>query len=139
MRTIKVVMAKAGLDGHERGAHAVSAMLRDAGMEVTYLGMFQSAEQIVAAAVDEDADVIGLSSLNGAHLTFSQRVTAQMRTHGLDDVLLVLGGIVPVEDIPRLQEIGVAGVFPAGTMMEEIITFIEGHVRLERAAGPSPA
>ena len=132
MRTIKVVMAKAGLDGHERGAHAVSAMLRDAGMEVTYLGMFQSAEQIVAAAVDEDADVIGLSSLNGAHLTFSERVVAQMRANGLGDVLLVLGGIVPVEDIPRLRAIGVDAVFPAGTMMDEITSFIETNVRAQR-------
>jgi len=132
MRTIKVVMAKAGLDGHERGAHAVSAMLRDAGMEVTYLGMFQSAEQIVAAAVDEDADVIGLSSLNGAHLTFSERVVAQMRANGLVDVLLVLGGIVPVEDIPRLRAIGVDAVFPAGTMMDEITSFIETNVRAQR-------
>jgi methylmalonyl-CoA mutase, C-terminal domain len=137
MRVIKVVIAKAGLDGHERGAHAVAAMLRDAGMEVTYLGMFQSPEEIISVALDEDADVIGLSSLNGAHLTFSERVAAAMRDRGLDDVLLVVGGIVPVEDIPRLKGIGVDGVFPAGTLMDEITRFIEGHVRLERSADPS--
>lgn len=137
MRAIKVVIAKAGLDGHERGAHAVTAMLRDAGMEVTYLGMFQSPEQIVSVAADEDADVIGLSSLNGAHLTFAERVVAAMGDAGLDDVLLVLGGIVPVEDIPRLHEIGVGGVFPAGTLMDEIVGYIESNVRGERVGGPT--
>lgn len=139
MRAIKVIIAKAGLDGHERGAHAVTAMLRDAGMEVTYLGMFQSPEQIVSVAADEDADVIGLSSLNGAHLTFSERVLAQMRAAGLDDVLLVVGGIVPVEDIPRLTETGVDAVFPAATLMAEIVSFIRDNVRPVRTLGPGPA
>jgi methylmalonyl-CoA mutase, C-terminal domain len=139
MRAIKVIIAKAGLDGHERGAHAVTAMLRDAGMEVTYLGMFQSPEQIVSVAVDEDADVIGLSSLNGAHLTFAERVVATMRAAELDDVLLLVGGIVPAEDIPRLAEAGVHGVFPAATLTEDIVTFIRANVRPERIADPSRA
>ncbi len=136
MRAIKVVIAKAGLDGHERGAHAVAAMLRDAGMEVVYLGMFQAPAEIVSVAIDEDADVIGLSSLNGAHLSFSRKVVAEMQTAGLRDVLLVLGGIVPVEDIPRLRDVGVDAVFPAGTLMEEIVEFITSNVRPERAASP---
>lgn len=132
MRRIKIVLAKAGLDGHERGAHAVTAMLRDAGMEVVYLGMFQPADRIVQVALDEDADVIGLSALNGEHVMFSARVAEAMRTAGLDNVLLVVGGVFPVEDIPRMREVGVDGVFPAGTLMIDIRRFILEQVRSDR-------
>lgn len=131
-RRIKVIVAKAGLDGHERGAHAVTAMLRDAGMETVYLGMFQTPAGIVRAAIDEDADVIGLSSLNGEHLNFTRRVVNEMRSQGLDDVLLVVGGIVPVEDVPAMREMGVGAVFSAGSLMREIVAFIEAEVRPER-------
>jgi methylmalonyl-CoA mutase C-terminal domain/subunit len=112
-------------------------MLRDAGMEVTYLGMFQSPDQIVSVAVDEDADVIGLSSLNGAHLTFSEKVLAAMHAAGLDYVLLLVGGIIPPEDISRLTSLGVHGVFPAATLMEEIVGFIRANARPERVIGPA--
>ena len=131
-RRIKVVIAKAGLDGHERGAHAVTALLRDAGMETVYLGMFQTPQTIVAVAIDEDADVIGLSSLNGEHLHFTRRVLDEMQAQGLDDVLLIIGGIVPVEDVPRLSEMGVRGVFPAGTLLKDIQAFIVENARPER-------
>ena len=131
-RKIKVVIAKAGLDGHERGAHAVTALLRDAGMETVYLDMFQTPQSIANAAVDEDADVVGLSSLNGEHLHFTRRVIAELESRGLDDVLVIVGGIVPVEDIPTLHEMGVAGIFPAGTLMKDIRTFIVENVRRER-------
>lgn len=131
-RKIKVVIAKAGLDGHERGAHAVTALLRDAGMETVYLGMFQTPQSIATAAVDEDADVVGLSSLNGEHLNFTRRVIAELESRGLDDVLVIVGGIVPVEDIPRMHEMGVAAIFPAGTLMKAIQMFIVENVRRER-------
>ena len=131
-RKIKVVIAKAGLDGHERGAHAVTALLRDAGMETVYLGMFQTPQSIVDAAVDEDADVVGLSSLNGEHLHFTKRVIDELQSRDLDDVLVIVGGIVPVEDLPALDEMGVAAVFPAGTLLGEIQEFITANVRPER-------
>jgi methylmalonyl-CoA mutase C-terminal domain/subunit len=127
-RPIRVVIAKAGLDGHERGAHAVTTMLRDAGMETIYLGMFRTPAQIVAAALEEDADVIGLSSLNGQHLAFSSKVRAEMDDQGLDDVLLVVGGVFPVEDVPRMKDIGVDQVFSAGTLMTGIIEYLESAV-----------
>jgi methylmalonyl-CoA mutase C-terminal domain/subunit len=131
-RKLKVVIAKAGLDGHERGAHAVTALLRDAGMETVYLGMFQTPQSIVSAAIDEDADVVGLSALNGEHIHFTQRVIDHLRQEGLDDVLVIVGGIVPVEDVPVLNEMGVSGVFPAGTLFAEIKSFINDNVRAER-------
>lgn len=131
-RKIKVVIAKAGLDGHERGAHAVTALMRDAGMETVYLGMFQTPQSIVTAAVDEDADVVGLSSLNGEHVHFTRRVIDELHANRLDDVLVIVGGIVPAEDIPVLKEMGVTGVFPAGTLFGEIKSFIDENVRAER-------
>lgn len=131
--SIKVIVAKAGLDGHERGAQAVATMLRDAGMETVYLGMFQTPAGIVSAAIEEDADVIGLSSLNGEHLNFTRRVLDEMRRQGLDDVLVVVGGIVPVEDVPTMLDMGVAAVFPAGSLLKDIAAFIESHVRQSSA------
>jgi methylmalonyl-CoA mutase C-terminal domain/subunit len=129
MRKIRVVIAKPGLDGHDRGAKVIARALRDAGMEVVYTGLRQTAEQIVAAALQEDADVIGLSILSGAHNRICPRVIELLREKGLDDVLVVVGGIIPDVDIPRLQALGIRGIFRPGSPMQEIVTFIEQHVR----------
>jgi methylmalonyl-CoA mutase C-terminal domain/subunit len=126
-RPVKVIIAKAGLDGHERGAHAVTSALRDAGMDVVYLGMFQTPERIAEAVLQEDAEVVGLSSLNGEHIRFTRRVLEALHDRGLGDVLLIVGGIVPAEDVPQLREMGVTGVFPPGSPMREIVAFITGH------------
>ncbi len=128
-RRIRVVVAKPGLDGHDRGAKVIARALRDAGMEVIYTGLRQTPEQIVETALQEDADVIGVSILSGAHNHVCPRITALLAEHDLDDVLVVVGGIIPDTDIPRLKEAGVAGVFQPGTPMQAIIDFIHGHVR----------
>src|SRR5690349_21921147 len=125
MRKIRVVIAKPGLDGHDRGAKVIARALRDAGMEVIYTGLRQTAEQIVTAALQEDADVIGLSILSGAHNYIAPRVMELLRSKEMDDVLVVIGGIIPDIDIPKLKEIGVKGVFPPGTPMQEIVDFIQ--------------
>jgi methylmalonyl-CoA mutase C-terminal domain/subunit len=127
--TIRVVIAKPGLDGHDRGARVIARALRDAGMEVIYTGLRQTPEQIVAAALQEDADVIGLSILSGAHMHICPRVMALLRERGLDDVLVVVGGIIPDVDIPRLNEIGVRGIFLPGTPMQDIVAFIKKNAR----------
>jgi methylmalonyl-CoA mutase C-terminal domain/subunit len=129
MRKIRVVIAKPGLDGHDRGAKVIARALRDAGMEVVYTGLRQRPEQIVAAALQEDADAIGLSILSGAHNQICPRVVELLREKGLDDVLVVVGGIIPDVDLPRLQALGIRGVFRPGSSMQEIVTFIEQHVR----------
>jgi methylmalonyl-CoA mutase C-terminal domain/subunit len=129
MRKIRVVIAKPGLDGHDRGAKVIARALRDAGMEVIYTGLRQTPEQIVAAALQEDADAIGLSILSGAHMHICPRIVELLREKRLDDVLLVVGGIIPDVDIPKLREMGVKGIFLPGTPMQEIIAFIGGHVR----------
>src|SRR5215216_6920968 len=126
---IRVVIAKPGLDGHDRGAKVIARALRDAGMEVIYMGLRQSPEQIVAAALQEDADVIGLSILSGAHMHICPRVVELLREQGLDDVLVVIGGIIPDVDIPRLNELGITGIFLPGTPMQEIVEFIRKHAR----------
>lgn len=129
MPKIRVIIAKPGLDGHDRGAKVIARALRDAGMEVIYTGLRQTPEQIVAAALQEDADAIGLSILSGAHMHICPRLMDLLREHGLDDVLVVVGGIIPDVDIPRLREIGVKGIFLPGTPMQDIIDFIAGNVR----------
>ena len=126
---IRVIMAKAGLDGHDRGVKVVSALLRDAGMEVIYLGPFQTAHSIVQSAIEEDANVIGLSSLSGEHLSFAPKVVELLRENKLVDVLLIMGGVIPVEDIPTLKEMGVAEVFTAGSLTQSIIDFIQSNVK----------
>jgi methylmalonyl-CoA mutase C-terminal domain/subunit len=126
---IRVVIAKPGLDGHDRGARVIARALRDAGMEVIYTGLRQTPEQIVAAALQEDADVIGLSILSGAHLHICPRVMTLLEERGLGDVLVLVGGIIPDVDIPKLQEIGVRGIFLPGTPMQEIVEFIRKHAR----------
>ena len=134
MQKIRVVIAKPGLDGHDRGAKVIARALRDAGMEVIYTGLRQTPEQIVAASLQEDADVIGLSILSGAHMHICPRVMELLREKGLDDVLVVVGGIIPDVDVPRLKEAGIGGVFLPGTPMQEIIDFISANARprLER-------
>jgi methylmalonyl-CoA mutase, C-terminal domain len=126
---IRVVIAKPGLDGHDRGARVIARALRDAGMEVIYTGLRQTPEQIVSAALQEDADVIGLSILSGAHMHICPRIMALLEEKGLNDVLVVVGGIIPGIDIPKLKEIGVRGIFLPGTAMQEIVDFIRKHVR----------
>jgi methylmalonyl-CoA mutase C-terminal domain/subunit len=129
MRKIRVVIAKPGLDGHDRGAKVIARALRDAGMEVIYMGLRQTPEQIVAAALQEDADVVGLSILSGAHMHICPRVMELLKERGLSDVLVVVGGIIPDVDLPRLREMGITGIFLPGTPMQDIITFVNDHVR----------
>jgi methylmalonyl-CoA mutase C-terminal domain/subunit len=128
-RPIRVLVAKPGLDGHDRGARIIARAFRDAGFEVIYTGLRQTPEQIVAAALQEDADVIGLSILSGAHMHICPRVMELLRAQGLDDVLVVVGGIIPDTDVPRLNALGIQGIFPPGTPMQEIVDFIHGHAR----------
>jgi methylmalonyl-CoA mutase, C-terminal domain len=129
MRKIRVVIAKPGLDGHDRGAKVIARALRDAGMEVIYTGLRQTPEQVASAALQEDADVIGLSILSGAHMHICPRLMQLLHEKGMDDVMVVVGGIIPDVDIPRLREIGVKGIFLPGTPMQEIIDFITANVR----------
>ena len=128
-RPIRVLVAKPGLDGHDRGAKVIARALRDAGMEVIYTGLRQTPEQIAAAALQEDADVVGLSILSGAHNHIAPRLMELLKEKGLDDVLVVIGGIIPNVDIPKLKAIGVKGVFLPGTPMQEIIDFINANAR----------
>jgi methylmalonyl-CoA mutase, C-terminal domain len=128
-RPIRVLIAKPGLDGHDRGAKVIARALRDAGMEVIYTGLRQTPEQIAAAALQEDADVIGLSILSGAHNHIAPRLMDLLRQKGIDDVLVVIGGIIPDVDIPKLKEIGVKGVFLPGTPMQQIVDFINANAR----------
>ena len=129
MRKIRVVIAKPGLDGHDRGAKVIARALRDAGMEVIYTGLRQTPEQIVAAALQEDADAIGLSILSGAHMHICPRVMELLKEKGLEDVLVVVGGIIPDVDISKLQAMGVRGIFLPGSPMQNIIDFIDQNVR----------
>jgi methylmalonyl-CoA mutase C-terminal domain/subunit len=126
---IRVVIAKPGLDGHDRGAKVIARALRDAGMEVIYTGLRQTPEQIVSAALQEDADVVGLSILSGAHNQICPRVVELLKAEGLDDVLVVVGGIIPDVDVPRLQALGIHGIFLPGTSMQAIVDYITSHVR----------
>ena len=132
--TIRVVIAKPGLDGHDRGAKVIARALRDAGMEVIYTGLRQTPEQIVTAAVQEDADVIGLSILSGAHMHICPRVMTLLRDQGINDVTVVVGGIIPEVDVVTLREMGIAGVFPPGTPMQTIVDFIRAHARTRSSA-----
>ena len=139
MNKIRVVIAKPGLDGHDRGAKVIARALRDAGMEVIYMGLRQTPEQIVAAALQEDADAIGLSILSGAHMHICPRVLELLKARGLEDVLMVVGGIIPDVDIPKLREMGVNGIFLPGTPMQHIIDFIHAHVRARAEDAPASA
>ena len=128
-RHIKVLIAKPGLDGHDRGAKVLARGLRDEGFEVIYTGLRQTPEMIVTAALQEDVDVVGLSILSGAHMTLLPKVTAGLRAEGLDDVLVTAGGIIPDDDIPALKEAGVAAVFGPGTTIAQVATFLRANAR----------
>ena len=128
MRTIRVVIAKPGLDGHDRGAKVIARALRDAGMEVIYTGLRQTPEKIVAAALQEDADVIGLSILSGAHMHICPQVMKLLKERGLDHVKVVVGGIIPDVDRDKLTAMGIAGIFLPGTPMQSIVDFINQNV-----------
>lgn len=126
-RNIRVLIAKPGLDGHDRGAKVVARALRDAGMEVIYTGIRQTPQMIAEAALQEDVDVIGLSILSGAHLELFPRVVEELKSRGVDDVLLFCGGIIPQDDIPRVEAIGFKGVFGPGTNTNDIIEFVRNN------------
>ena len=127
-RKIRVVVAKPGLDGHDRGAKIVARALRDAGMEVIYTGLHQTPEQIVETAIQEDADAVGISLLSGAHMTLVPRILALLRENGAEDVLVVLGGTIPEDDAEELRRLGVAGVFGPGAPTTAIVDFLKGAV-----------
>jgi len=128
-RKIRVLVAKPGLDGHDRGAKVIARALRDAGMEVIYTGLRQTPEMIAAAALQEDVDAVGVSILSGAHNTLCPRIVELLREQGMDDCLVLLGGIVPQEDIPKLKAEGVAAVFLPGTNTEDIVKFLRQNVK----------
>lgn len=136
-RKIRVLVAKPGLDGHDRGAKVVAQALRDAGFEVVYTGIRQTPQMIAEAALQEDVDVVGLSILSGAHRTLCPKVVELLRAQGQDDVLVVVGGIIPAEDVPQLKEAGIAAVFGPGTPTGEIATFLRANVaRREDSQSP---
>ena len=126
---LRVLVAKPGLDGHDRGAKVIARAFRDAGFEVIYTGLRQTAEQIVNAALQEDADVVGLSVLSGAHMTLCPRIMELMKKEGLDDVLVVIGGIIPDQDVAKLKALGISEVFQPGASTEDIITYIRQNAR----------
>jgi methylmalonyl-CoA mutase, C-terminal domain len=130
-RTIRVVVAKPGLDGHDRGAKIIARALRDAGMEVIYTGLHQTPEQIVETALQEDADAVGISILSGAHMTLVPKILEGLRDQGLDEVLVVVGGTIPKPDIDALKEQGVAEVFTPGAPVSEIVDFLQAKVPAE--------
>jgi methylmalonyl-CoA mutase, C-terminal domain len=127
-KRIRVLVAKPGLDGHDRGAKVIARALRDAGMEVVYTGIRQTPEMIAEAALQEDVDVIGMSILSGAHMALFPKVMELLRENGMDDVLVVAGGIIPDEDVPVLRDLGVTGIFGPGTSTDKIVAFIRENV-----------
>ncbi|MBW8685669.1 cobalamin B12-binding domain-containing protein [Chitinophaga rhizophila] len=131
-RPVRVLVAKVGLDGHDRGAKVIAAALRDAGMEVIYTGLRQTPEMVVSAALQEDVDAIGVSILSGAHMTVFPRIMALMKEKGMDDVLLTGGGIIPETDMSALNDIGVGKLFPPGTRTEDIAVYITDWVAAHR-------
>jgi methylmalonyl-CoA mutase C-terminal domain/subunit len=128
-RKIRVVIGKPGLDGHDRGAKLIAFALRDAGMEVIYTGLHQTVESIVSTTIQEDADVIGLSIMSGAHIPICQKLMKLMKEKHMEDVSVVVGGVIPSRDIPKLKEMGVVGVFPGGTRFEDAARFIQEHIK----------
>ena len=127
-KKIRVVVAKPGLDGHDRGAKIIARALRDAGMEVIYTGLHQTPEQIVETVIQEDADAVGLSILSGAHMTLVPRIVELLKQQDIDDVVITVGGTIPADDIPELKSLGVAEVFTPGAPTQDIIDFISGAV-----------
>ena len=134
-RKIRVLVAKPGLDGHDRGAKVIARALRDAGMEVIYTGLRQTPEMIVTASLQEDVDVIGLSILSGAHNAIVPRVMDLLKQNKMDDVVVLLGGIIPDQDVEKLKTAGVAGIFQPGTAMDDIIQFIRANVKPRSVVG----
>jgi len=134
-RKIRVVVAKPGLDGHDRGAKIIARALRDAGMEVIYTGLHQTPEQIAETVIQEDAHAVGLSILSGAHMTLVPRVVDLLREQGAEDVVVTVGGTIPADDIPELKRLGVAEVFTPGASTQEIVDFIRAQAGGERAGG----
>jgi methylmalonyl-CoA mutase, C-terminal domain len=134
-RTLRVVVAKPGLDGHDRGAKVIARALRDAGVEVIYTGLHQTPAQIAATVIQEDADAIGLSILSGAHMTLVPKVVELLRAQGADDVVITVGGTIPAEDVPQLKELGVAEVFTPGAPTDDIVEFIQHRARRQEGAG----
>jgi methylmalonyl-CoA mutase C-terminal domain/subunit len=132
MDPIRVLIAKPGLDGHDRGAKIVARALRDAGMEVIYTGLRQTAEMIAEAALQEDVHIVGLSILSGAHMTLFPKVLALLRENGMEDVMVVGGGIIPQDDVPALRQMGVDGVFGPGTPLDEIVGFVQAALAAQR-------
>jgi len=128
-KKIKVMVAKPGLDGHDRGAKVVAHALKDAGMEVFYTGLHKSVEEIIETAKEEAVDVIGLSILSGAHLTLTQKLMEGVKREKLEDVLVVVGGVIPEGDVEKLKAMGVKGIFPGGTPLTELVEFIETNVK----------
>lgn len=128
-RPIRVLVAKPGLDGHDRGAKVIARALRDAGMEVIYTGLRQTPEQIVAAAIQEDVDVVALSILSGAHNTLLPKVVNLLRENGAEDILVLGGGVIPDDDIPFLKESGIAEIFTPGTLTGDVVDYIKEHVK----------
>jgi len=126
-KKIRVLIAKPGLDGHDRGAKVIANILRDAGMEVVYTGLRQTPKQIVTAALQEDVNVIGLSILSGAHNILVKNITGRLKQLEIDDILVIAGGIIPQADVPHLKELGVGGVFGPGSTSEEIIAYINSR------------
>jgi methylmalonyl-CoA mutase C-terminal domain/subunit len=124
-RKIRILVAKPDLDGHDRGAKVVALALRDAGMEVAYSGLHQSIDQIVSTAIQESVDIIGLSIMTGAHLPICQKLIKRMQAEKMEDVRIIVGGVVPKDDIPKLKEMGVQGVFPGGTSFDKIVQSIQ--------------
>jgi methylmalonyl-CoA mutase, C-terminal domain len=133
-RKIRVVVAKPGLDGHDRGAKIIARALRDAGMEVIYTGLHQTPEQIAETVIQEDADAVGLSILSGAHMTLVPRVVEVLREQGIEDVLITVGGTIPADDIPELKKLGVAEVFTPGAATDEIVEFVRRAVEGRESA-----
>lgn len=128
-KNIKVLIAKPGLDGHDRGAKVVAHALKEAGMEVIYTGLHKTVDQIIRIAIQEDVDVIGLSIMSGAHIPIAEKLVKKAKTEEIDDKLVIVGGVIPARDVPKLKELGVQGVFPGGTPFSEIVDFLKHNVK----------
>jgi methylmalonyl-CoA mutase, C-terminal domain len=128
-KRIRILVAKPGLDGHDRGAKVVAQALRDGGMEVIYTGLHQTIDQIIITAIQEDVDVIGLSIMSGAHLPICEKLIKTMKETQIEDIMVVVGGVIPKRDIPFLQKMGIRGIFPGGTSFDESIRWIKDHVK----------
>jgi len=129
---IRVLIAKPGLDGHDRGAKVLCLALRDAGMEVIYTGLHKTPEEIAETALQESVDVVGLSIMSGAHLVHSKKVLEEMKKKGIENIPVIVGGVIPQEDVSKLKEIGIAGVFPVGSEIEQIVNFIKEKISAKK-------